>query len=340
MSDRFSYLSFAKDTAFYGPSYGLLNQLTRIEAPLDADLVWRDVNRPYPFLIDWFRKNYPPALMRRILLRRKMRQSHLKGISEHYDVSNDFYKIMLDKKYMFYSCADFLSEDETLEEAQTNKANAIIDLLQPKAGERILELGSGWGAMLQAISERTGDQDNLYGYTLSKEQFEHNAITNKFNIEMKDFITADYADQQFDAIYSIGAWEHVRPHEIQPLLTKLHHALVPGGRMVKHFFYYPTDAPPTSSLAAQLCFPGSQLVSYRFHVRAFEQAGFRIVRQTISDYRPTIRAWFENLVANQDEAIRVGGLHNYNRYITFAAAWYRFFDDGEANLHRFQLIKR
>ncbi|MFN8705822.1 MAG: SAM-dependent methyltransferase [Planctomyces sp.] len=269
-----------------------------------------------------------------------MRQSHATGISHHYDVSNDFYRIMLDKKYMFYSCADFLREDETLEEAQTNKANAILELLQPRAGENILELGSGWGSMLKVISNQTGDPAHLHGYTLSQAQFEHNQATHQFNIQLKNFITADYPVGRFDAIYSIGAWEHVRPDEIQPLLRKLHQALVPGGRMVKHFFCLPTDNLPVSMLATQLCFPGSQLVSHHFHVRAFEQAGFRIVRQTVSDYRPTVRAWFNNLVANKTEAIEAGGVLNYNRYLVFTAAWYRFFNDGEANLYRFQLVKR
>ncbi|MCM2374995.1 class I SAM-dependent methyltransferase [Aporhodopirellula aestuarii] len=340
MSSHFSYLSFARDAMVYGPSYGLINQLTRISTPLDPEAVWDATNRVYHPTIEWFRKNYPPAFMRKLLMWRKMRQAHAKGITQHYDVSNDFYKIMLDKKYMFYSCADFLREEDTLEDAQTNKANAILDLLQPKAGERILELGSGWGAMLRVIRDRTGDSENLYGYTLSNEQYEHNQATDGFNVELNDFITCEYPTEKFDAIYSIGAWEHVRPHEIDPLLKKLHRALVPGGRMVKHFFCLPTDHPPVSTLTAQLCFPGSQLASHHFHVQAFERAGFRIVRQTVSDYRPTIKAWFDNLVTNQDAAIEAGGIYHYNRYLTFCAMWYRFFQDGEANLFRFQLVKR
>ncbi len=65
-----------------------------------------------------------------------MKQDHIFGISAHYDVSNEFYELFLDKKYMFYSCADFPTGRETLEEAQTIKANFILNLLQPKAGEK------------------------------------------------------------------------------------------------------------------------------------------------------------------------------------------------------------
>jgi len=340
MGSHFSYPAFVRDSAFYGPAYGLVNQLSKLTVPVDPALVWDEFNRQRHPAFEWFRKSYPPRPIIKLLIRQKMRQSHAEGITEHYDVSNDFYKIMLDKKFMFYTCADFLHEGESLEQAQTNKANAFLELLQPRAGEHILELGSGWGAMLTVISERIGDSQYLHGYTLSKEQFEHNQAEKHFNVELKNFITADYPVEKFDAIYSIGAWEHVRPNEIAPLLEKLHRALVPGGRMVKQFFCFEREEMPVSALAGQLCFPGSMLASHHFHVKAFEKAGFRIVRQTVGDYRPTIRAWFNNLVANQDAAIAAGGVRNFNRYITFASMFHRFFDDGESNLYRFQLVKR
>ena len=83
-----------------------------------------------------------------------MKQDHLLGISEHYDVSNDFYELFLDKKYMFYSCADFDRGDETLEEAQASKANFILNLIEPKPGEKILDLGCGWLSHRRSINPR------------------------------------------------------------------------------------------------------------------------------------------------------------------------------------------
>ncbi|MBW2647564.1 MAG: class I SAM-dependent methyltransferase, partial [Deltaproteobacteria bacterium] len=78
-------------------------------------------------------------------------QDHSVGIELHYDISNAFYKLFLDKEFMSYSCAYFLSERETLEDAQKNKAQLILALLNPKAGEKILDLGCGWGGMLKCI---------------------------------------------------------------------------------------------------------------------------------------------------------------------------------------------
>jgi cyclopropane-fatty-acyl-phospholipid synthase len=148
-----------------------------------------------------------------------------------------------------------------------------------------------------------------------------------------------YPDAAFDKIYSIGAWEHVRPKEIPHVLDKLHRALKPNGRLVKHFFCFQKDQTPVSTIAGQLCFPGSELSTYQFHVEAFEKAGFRIVRRTIQDYRPTVRCWYDNLVKHKEIAIKAGGVRNYNRHLVFLAATWRYFDEGESIVVRFQLEK-
>jgi cyclopropane-fatty-acyl-phospholipid synthase len=275
-----------------------------------------------------------------LLLASKRRQDARKGIAAHYDVSNDFYKLFLDKKYMFYTCADFDRGDETIEEAQTNKANFIFNLLDPKPGEKILELGCGWGAMLKRIYESTGDKDNLYGYTLSSEQVAYNEQHNGFHVKFQNFVEADYPEASFDKIYSIGAWEHVRPHETQRLMPKLYRALKPGGRVVHHFFCRFSESLPASAIVSQIFFPGSINASFRFHRKVFEDAGFRVTRLSVHDYRPTLRAWFDRLVANRDEAIKLVGVETYNRYIVFFPASWRYFDDGIGTVFRFVLEKR
>ena len=333
------YALFAFETAIYGPAYAFLNQLVRVPKPLDPELTWKLITQPRSPLVEWFRKHYPPTFARKLLMRRILNQDHAKGIHNHYDVSNEFYELMLDKKFMFYSCADFASADDTLEDAQRRKADHILGMIDPKAGEKILELGPGWGSMLRLVYGITGDKENLHAYTISEAQLEYNAEHDNFNVEKRDFITTDYEPESFDKIYSVAVWEHVRPHEIDPFLAKLYRALKPGGRLVKHFFCLESDSVPISCLAGQLIFPGSQLSSHYFHVRAFERAGFRILHQTVHDYRPTIRAWFENLTSDPERAIAAAGLREYNRFMVFCAATWRFFDDGEANVYRFHMEK-
>jgi cyclopropane-fatty-acyl-phospholipid synthase len=334
------YLAFPIEVLVYGPSYGYLNYLIRTPTPLDAESTWHEVTRDFPPLQDWFRKHYPPSFVRNWLLTFKRRQDSRLGIAEHYDVSNDFYELFLDRKYMFYSCADHITGRETLEEAQTKKADFLLNLIQPKPGEKILELGCGWGPMLKRIYEATGDKENLYGYTLSEEQVNYNEEHNHFKVQFKNFITADYPEAHFDKIYSIGAWEHVRPHEAPQLLAKLYRALKPGGRLVQHFLCRMTDPLPASAVVSQLFFPGSINASYRFHVRGFEAAGFRVTHQSIHDYRQTLRDWFDNLVAHREQAIELVGIETYNRYLVFFAASWRYFNDVTGALFRFVLEKQ
>jgi len=323
----------------YGPSYAYLNYLIRSPRPLEAEATWQAVaGRRSPF-IEWARNEWPPAFCRPWLLARKQREDARLGIAAHYDVSNEFYELFLDKKYMFYSCADFRSPDDTLEDAQTRKADFIFKLIDPRPGERILELGCGWGSMLKRIYEATGDKQNLFGYTLSREQAAYNLAHGQFNVEFQNFLTADYRPEFFDKIYSIGAWEHVRPQEEGPVLEKLFAALKPGGRLVKHFFCRLTDRMPASAIISQIFFPGAVNSSYRFHLRNFEAAGFLPTHQSIHDYRPTLRAWFDNLVANRERALELVDVQTYNRYLVFFPAAWRYFDDVTGALFRFVLEK-
>jgi cyclopropane-fatty-acyl-phospholipid synthase len=331
--------SFITESFSHGPLYGLARHRIRNPEPLDPEENWDFWTRTRSPLMMKLLDSYPPAFFKKLLVKARFLHTHEAGIAAHYDVSNEFYKLFLDKKYMFYSCADFHRDDETLEQAQENKANFILNLINPRKGERILELGCGWGAMLRHIYEATGDADNLFGYTLSKKQVEYLNEHYGFNIIFTDFINALYEDEAFDKIYSIGAWEHVRPHEILVLLRKLHRALKPGGRLVQHFFCLPDRHFPASMLVGQIYFPGSVLASYPYQIDACLNAGFRVVHESQHDYRPTLRAWHGNLVNNKDKAIALVGTAMYNKYLVFFPLAWKMFNEGEARVHRLVLEK-
>jgi len=334
------YALFPLESAVYGVSYAFLQSLIRSPKPLDPEYVWHSVTREMPRGTDWIRMGWPLKPFRKFVSHLKMRQDHVLGISAHYDVSNEFYELFLDKRYMFYTCADFHRPDETIEEAQQHKADFILNLIDPKPGQKILELGCGWGAMLRRIYEHTGDKENLYGITLSKEQVAYNEQHNGFNVEFDDFITRDYPTEKFDAIYSIGAWEHVRQHEIPPLLAKLYRALKPGGRLVQHFFCRVNDGLVAPVACSQIYFPGSMGSPYRFHCKAHKDAGFWTAHRSMHNYCPTLRAWFDNLVKHKDEALRLVDVHTYNRYLTFFPASWRYFNDNYGVVIRWVLEKR
>ncbi len=333
------HLLLPVESLAYGVAYGWLQHLIRSPVPLDAEQTWHDVTRRLPPAVDWIRTGWPILPLRPLLLAAKMKQDHVLGIAAHYDVSNEFYELFLDSKYMFYTCADFNSPGDTLEQAQQNKADFILRLIDPKPGQRILDLGCGWSSMLRRIHEQTGDKENLHGITLSRKQVAYNDEHYGFNVEFDDFITREYQAEEYDAIFSIGSWEHVRPKEIVPLLEKLHRALKPGGRLVKHFFCRVPERLFATAICSQLYFPGSIGSSYRFHVEAFEKTGFRIQQRSIHDYRPTLRAWFDNLVNNRERALELVDVKTYNRYLTFFPASWRYFDDCLGMVTRWVLVK-
>ena len=340
MNTLLRHLAFVPESLLFGPSYGVINYLVRSPEPLDAERTWKFITRKLSPLEDWGRLNYPPGFMRRPLQKIFLQSTHERGIAKHYDVSNEFYELFLDKKYMLYSCADYLTGRETLEEAQLNKVRFIMNLLDPQPGEKILELGCGWGGMLQEVYDRTGQRDNIYGYTISREQVEYNVQHRGFNVEFKNFITDELPTEFFDSIYSIGCWEHVRRRDLRPTLEKLFRTLKPGGKMVTHYFCGLERAVPVAGLVGQIFFPGSATPPYPFQLQAAKDAGFRVTHQSLHDtYKETLRHWFERLVANRERAIELVGLETYNKYVLFFPCSWKYFDDVQAILLRIVLQK-
>lgn len=323
-----------------GLAYATPLWFARSPMPVPADTIWRTFTRrqlaPIQALVD----HWPPPARRERLLREALSVSHADGIQYHYDLSNDFYALFLDRRFMFYTCADFHSDSDTIEDAQLAKANHILGLLDPKPGERILELGCGWGSMLRHIHAATGDAENLSGLTLSRDQLAYIRDNLGLRAAYDDFITRDYGVATLDKVYSIGSFEHIKPDEVLPLYRRLHAALKPGGRAVFHFFSLNgTDRWPSSMLGAQAFFPGSVLALHDDHLAWARAAGFRLTHDSSHDYRPTLRAWFDRLVENRAEAERLVGVQVVNKYLAFFASSWSFFDLGKATLHRLVLMK-
>jgi len=340
MNGLLRHAAFVPETALLGPSYSVIKYLIRSPRPLDAEWTWRFITRKLSPFEDWVRLSFPPRLFRGALLKHFLRPPHERGIAEHYDVSNDFYQLFLDQKYMLYSCADYITGHETLEEAQTNKARFIMNLVDPQPGEQILELGCGWGGMLQEVFDRTGDRESLRGYTISRQQLEFIRRNRGFNVEFKNFITDELPPATFDKIFSIGVWEHVRPDDLRPTLAKLFAALRPGGKMITHFFCRLERALPVSALVGQIFFPGSVPHSFPVQLRAAQEAGFRVAHQSLHDtYKNTLRHWFERLVANRQRAIELVGVQTYNKYLLFFPCSWKYFDDVQGIVFRLVLLK-
>jgi cyclopropane-fatty-acyl-phospholipid synthase len=194
--------------------------------------------------------------------------------------------------------------------------------------------------MLKKIADSTEERENLYGYTLSAEQKKFIDEKYGFHAELKDFITTNYEPESFDKIFSIGSLEHVRERELLTLAQKLSMALKPGGRIVHQVICQTGQVFPTRLLAlALLIFPGSELTNPQYHLNTFAAANLQVMHQSAHDYRPTLKAWFDRLVANQERAIELVGVQNYNKYQCYFAEAWRLFNDRDLVLMRFGLSR-
>jgi cyclopropane-fatty-acyl-phospholipid synthase len=329
---------FASELIDRGPLYAFANDRIHSPTPLDPIANWQFWNAPKPGWFESLIRAYPPQAKRKAYLDAMLSQDHASGIEAHYDVSNEFYALFLDTQYKFYTCAEFLSDQDTLEAAQTHKAAYLRSLMQLNGHEKILDLGCGWGSMLKYLQD-TGHQGKLAGLTLSKEQLAYDRQTLGLDVSLANFITEPFEHAPYDRIFSIGAIEHVRPAELTALYQKIYDALVPGGLAVHQFFSFERESHPASVVAVQLFFPGSLLVMHHHHIAAAENAGFSITHDSIHDYKPTIKAWYDRLAANQAQALEIVGLEIYNRYMTFFPIAWLFFQQQEAALHRMVMQK-
>lgn len=336
------YFLIIPETILFGPSFARFLFWSSSPKRLDAKVVWNRFTQPSNRYYEWFLRNYPPGFIRKMWADiYPIFRDRVAGIAEHYDISNDFYKLFLDRKYLFYTCADFLEQDDTIEDAQENKANFILNLIDPKPGEKILDLGCGWGGMLSKIYRTTGDKANLKGYTLSVEQKHFIDENLGFDVELNDVLKVDYGTADWDTIFSIGCLEHTPKSELRTLAQKLATAIKPEGKLVHHFFCQTDDFPAARLLACGAdVFPGVELSSLREHLDAFEQADLKTVHHSVHDYRPTLAAWYNRLVEHQEAAIELVGVQVYNKYLCYLAEAWRLFDDRDLMLFRFVLQQK
>lgn len=329
---------FASDLVAYGLLYAIADYRLHTPEPLDREKNWRYWTQPRSVFLEWIARVYPLKSQRKAYFDSLLNRDHAIGIEAHYDISNDFYALFLDEEYKFYSCAEFQSEADTLEKAQRYKAEYLQSLLNLRGHEHVLDLGCGWGSMLKFL-QNSGHQGKLSGYTLSKEQLVYAQQNLGLNISLRNFITDSLEDAPYDRIFSIGSLEHVRPQELRAVYQKIYDALVPGGIAVHQFFSLKHDPLQNSMVMIQLFFPGSLLSMHESHLQVAEEVGFRITHDSIHDYQPTLKAWYERLANNQEIAIKLVGLDIYNRYMTFFPVAWLFFQQDEADLHRIVIEK-
>jgi cyclopropane-fatty-acyl-phospholipid synthase len=245
--------------------------------------------------------------------RRHSKERDARAVRHHYDVSNEFFGLFLDES-MTYSCANFSqSGAKTLEEAQEAKLDTVARKLAIQPGERVLDVGCGWGSFSIRAAKEFGAK--VVGITLSKPQADE--ATRRAEAagvaDQTEFRVMDYRDligEQFDAISSIGMAEHVGAVQIDEYARTLAALLEPGGRLLNHAIarLRHTDA-EAGDFSERYVFPDAAPLHLSRVLLALERAGFEIhhVEDYRLDYAETLRYWAENLDKNLERATEIAG---------------------------------
>jgi len=258
----------------------------------------------------------------------------------HYDRSNDFYRLFLDPR-MVYSCAYFRAPEVPLEEAQLAKLDHICRKLDVRPGERFLDIGCGWGALLAHAAGRYGAVAT--GCTLSQAQYEFACARLEGRARVLEL---DYRDLtgRYDKIASVGMFEHVGLRRAPRYFRKMAALLKPDGLFLNHAIARPqgVEDDAASLFVRRRIFPGGQLIHLSETIREAENAGFEVldVENLRPHYARTCHLWQERLTANREAALRVADEPTFRAWRLWLAACSLSFEEGVSSVYQVLMAKR
>ncbi len=244
-------------------------------------------------------------------LKAHTRRRDKEAIEFHYDISNDFYKLFLDER-MVYSCAYFKNEADTLDQAQLNKLDHILNKVQLKEGDSFLDIGCGWGALIIRAAQRGA---KAVGVTLSQSQFDYAkaliekmGLTDRCEIRLQDYRDIP-TNETYQKIASVGMFEHVGRKNLPEYFAKMQSLLAPGGAMLMHGI---TAAQPGNKTVGRgggdfidkYVFPDGELPHLSLVLSCMSEAGFEVVdvESLRRHYARTLALWSNSLEAKSDLA--------------------------------------
>jgi cyclopropane-fatty-acyl-phospholipid synthase len=308
----FSRAYVAGDIDIEGDIYALFDLRDRLPRPSLHPREWitavralglRDL-RPLP----------PPPEEARLRGRRHSKGRDAASISHHYDVSNEFYELVLGPS-MTYSCAVFAEGCASLEDAQRAKLELVCQKLGVDAGSRLLDVGCGWGPLAVHAARFHGAR--VVGVTLSREQARwardstgRQGLSDLVEVRVQDY--REIRDGPFDAISSVGMFEHVGLSQLAEYFGRLRSLLAPAGRLLNHAISRPAGMPAAierNSFVNRYVFPDGELHEVGSVISAMQLAGLeaRHMESLREHYALTLRRWVANLERDWERAVELVG---------------------------------
>ena len=275
---------------------------------------------------------------------RHSRKGDRDAIQYHYDVSNDFYSLWLDQN-LVYSCAYFRSEADSLEIAQERKLDHILTKLMVRPGERFLDIGCGWGALILRAAKKYGARAT--GVTLSRNQFEfaskrirEEGLEGRCEVRLQDY--RDIPEEgAYDKIASVGMFEHVGLRHLKAYFGKIRSLLAENGLVMNHGI---TATDPDSrwvGLGAgefinRYVFPHGELPHLSLMLREMASAGFEAVdvESLRRHYARTCFEWARRLEESRERAIALAGDKRYRIWQIYLAGCAHGFANEWMNIYQ------
>jgi cyclopropane-fatty-acyl-phospholipid synthase len=273
--------------------------------------------------------------------RRHSRERDAAAIAHHYDVGNDFYRLVLGPT-MTYSCGYFASPDGPLEQAQFDKHELICRKLRLQPGERLLDVGCGWGTLAMHAAERFGA--SVIGVTLSGSQKElaekrvaEAGLADRVTIRLQD--ERDVDDGPYDAVASVGMFEHVGEARLGGYFRHLFELLRPQGRLMNHGIARPPGRRPRfdrRGFGDRYVFPDGELHEVGRTISVMHESGFEVrdLEGLREHYALTLRRWVANLESHRDEAVRLVGEGRFRVWHLYMSVAAGSFDSGKLQVHQ------
>ncbi len=295
----------------------------------------------------------------------RSREWDREGIQYHYDAGNDFFQLFLDRR-MVYSCAYFPTGEETLDEAQEKKLDHICGKLRLREGDRFLDIGCGWGALVIHAAERYGAR--ALGVTLSEKQhalalrrIEEAGLGDRAEVRLMDYrdVGKDAAngEEAFDKIASVGMFEHVGRERLPEYFDHVYRLLRPNGLFLNHGIAgKPVQRSRVGSILHRVLnpvliggttfrkryiFPSGGLVPVSEANLVAQRSGFEVrdVENLREHYARTLGLWAQRLESRKEEAIRVGGERMYRLWRIYMGIGSWQFEGGEFDLGQSLLLR-
>ncbi len=283
------------------------------------------------------------------------RERDLVAVQYHYDVGNDFYSLWLDHNLQ-YSCGYFPTGAEDLDTAQEHKMEHICRKLRLQRGERLLDIGCGWGGLARYAAKNYGVE--VLGVTLSKnqkayadEQIARAGLGSRVAVELKDY--RDLGNESFDKIVSIGMFEHVGRWHLPEYFAQVYRLLKPGGLFLNHGISRRAGSEENKqgfvqqrifgrgSFLQRYIFPDAELIPVSGVNVMAENAGFEVrdVENLREHYALTLRHWVKRLTARREQAVKASDEVTYRTWRLYMSASAYGFESGNINVNQTLLAK-